>query len=244
MSKKLQNQKLKNLKAEESRKRFLSNISHDIRTPLTSLLGYVEVLNEEEIIDKEKRDEYYQILINKAKNLKNMIDEIFQLARIESNDFSFKFEIIDLAEILRNTIIDYFTLNENDDLEIDIQIPDRECEIYGDKYSVERIIGNLVKNSIEHGKEGEYIGVKLNIVEDGYDILISDKGPGINENELPHIFDRLYGGSNSKKNICYRSGLGLAIVKKLTEIHKGEITIKSKPHEITTFQLYFPKYHK
>src|SRR6056297_1681437 len=80
---KLQNQKIRNLKSEESRKRFLSNISHDIRTPLTSLLGYVEVLDSEEDIDEVKRKEYYNVLINKAKNLKNMIDEIFQMARIE-----------------------------------------------------------------------------------------------------------------------------------------------------------------
>jgi len=238
---KLQNQKIRNLKSEESRKRFLSNISHDIRTPLTSLLGYVEVLDSEEDIDEVKRKEYYNVLINKAKNLKNMIDEIFQMARIESNDYSFNFQTIDLAEILRNTIIDYLTGLENEDLNIDIEVPEKECKIYGDKYSVERIIGNIIKNSIEHGKAGGYIGVKLNNLEDGYNILITDKGPGISEDDLPFIFERLYENNKEKKNSYSQSGLGLAIAKKLLEIHKGEISIDSNPNQKTTFKLYFPQ---
>lgn len=241
LTEKLQNQRIKDLKSEESRKRFLSNISHDIRTPLTSLLGYVEVLNTEENIEEDKKNKYYEILINKAKNLKKMIDEIFQMARIESEDYSFNFQTIDLAEILRNTIIDYLTGLESEELEIDIEVPERECNIYGDKYSVERIIGNIIKNSLEHGKEGGYIKIKLNVVKEGYNILITDKGPGISKDDIPFIFERLYEGNKSQKSSCSQSGLGLTIANKLLEIHKGEISIESDPNQKTTFKLYFPK---
>lgn len=242
LTEKSQKQQIKNLELEKKRKTLLSNISHDIRTPLTSLLGYVEVLNENEVISVKERQRYYGILINKAKNLKNMIDEIFQMARIESNDYNYDFQILDLAEILRRTILDYLPDIKKEDWEVDIDIPEEECKIYGDEFSVERIIGNIIKNNLEHGREGAYIGIKLESDKDGYNILISDKGPGINKEELSLIFERNYEGQKAKKNSYLKSGLGLAIVDKLIQSHKGFIDVKSQPNRKTVFNLFFPNY--
>ena len=240
LSEKLQKQKIKNLESEKTRKRFLSNISHDIRTPLTSLLGYVEVLNEnKEISDKEKQ-KYYEILIKKAKNLKNMIDDIFQMARIESNDYDYDFKEIDLAEILRQTILDYLPDIKKEDWEVDIDIPEKECKIYGDKFSVERIIGNIIKNNLEHGQVGAYIGIKLESNQDGYNIFITDKGPGIKKEEIPLIFERKYEGKDAGKYSSLNSGFGLAIADKLIQLHNGFIDVTSKPNSKTVFKMFFP----
>ena len=240
LSEKLQKQKIKNIESEKTRKRFLSNISHDIRTPLTSLLGYVEVLNENKDIGDKEKQRYYEILIKKAKNLKNMIDDIFQMARIESNNYDYDFKEIDLAEILRQTILDYLPDIKKEDWEVDIDIPEKECSIYGDKFSVERIIGNIIKNNLEHGKEGAYIGIELKSSQDGYNIFITDKGPGIKKEEIPIIFKRNYKGKDFVKNSYLNSGFGLAIADKLIQLHNGYIDVNSQPNSKTVFTIFFP----
>jgi len=154
LSEKLQKQKIKNIESEKTRKRFLSNISHDIRTPLTSLLGYVEVLNENKDIGDKEKQRYYEILIRKAKNLKDMIDDIFQMARIESNNYDYDFKEIDLAEILRQTILDYLPDIKKEEIPI----------IFKRNYKGK----DFVKNSYLNSGFGLAIADKLVQLHNGY----------------------------------------------------------------------------
>lgn len=240
ITEKLQSQVVKNKTAEDSRKRLLSNISHDIRTPLTSILGYVEALKNDLSLDHEERNKYLNILINKSRNLKSLIDEIFQMARLDANDFELDYVIFDLAEITRECLIDFLPEIKRKNFNTEINIPDKDCLIYGDRLSVERIIKNVLKNSIQHGKDGKFIGVKLVAIKRDFILYISDKGSGIKKEDIPYIFERLYTGDKTRNRSLAGSGLGLSIAQKLLEKHGGKISLESVEGEKTTFKLIFP----
>ncbi len=237
---KLQEEIIKSKEADKARKRLLSNISHDIRTPLTSILGYAEALRDDLALDKGEKEKYLGILINKAINLKKMIDEIFQMARLDADDFELDFQLLDLAEIVRECLIEFLPVIKQEELAMKIEIPDQVCKIYADRLSVERIIENILKNSIEHGKNGGFLGIELSSFEKGFILSIWDKGPGVEEEDIPYVFARLYMGDKSRSKSLTGSGLGLAIAKKLLEEHGGKISLESTPGEKTTFKLFFP----
>ncbi|QTL97539.1 sensor histidine kinase [Iocasia frigidifontis] len=242
ITERLQEEIIKSKEADGIRKRLLSNISHDIRTPLTSILGYLEALRDDLALDKEEREKYLNILLIKAVNLKEMIDEIFQMARLDADDFELDFQLFDLTEIIRECLIDFLPGIKQKGLDMKIDIPEEECIIYADRLSVERIIDNILKNSIEYGKDGGFIGIELSHTKKGFILSIWDKGPGIEKKEIPYVFERLYMGNKSRNKslVGSGSGLGLAIAKKLLEEHGGKITLESIPWEKTVFQLYFP----
>ncbi len=168
VTEKLQKEIIKGQETEAARKRLLSNISHDIRTPLTSILGYVEALRDDLAIDQDEREKYLDILVSKAENLKILIDEIFQLARLDANDFELDFQRQDLAEIIRESLINFLPRIKQEGLKTVINLPEEDCIINADCLSVERIIENVLKNSIEYGKDGGFIGVKLSEAKGGY----------------------------------------------------------------------------
>ncbi|ACL69230.1 integral membrane sensor signal transduction histidine kinase [Halothermothrix orenii H 168] len=237
---KLQDEAIKNKQYEASFKRVMSNISHDIRTPLTSILGYAEALKDGLAEDDEEREKYREIMVMKARRLKKLVDKLFFLARLEAGEEELDFKVYDLAEVTRECIIDFLPRINKEDLELKTEIPEQECLIYADHLALERMIDNLISNSINYGKEGGIIGVKLFRQEQKYVLQVWDKGPGITEDKLPHIFNRLYVGDKSVERQISGSGLGLAITRRLIEKHNGRITVDSKPYEKTIFSLHFP----
>lgn len=143
-------------------------------------------------------------------------------------------------DIVRECLIDFLPGIKQEGLDVKINIPEDECIIYADRLSIERIIENILKNSIEYGKDGDFIGVDLSPVDGDFILSIWDKGPGIEEEDIPYIFERLYMGDKSRNKSLTGSGLGLAIAKKLLEEHGGKISLESIPGEKTVFKLYFP----
>ena len=237
----LQQEIIKSKKHEEVRKRLLSNISHDIRTPLTSILGYIEVLKEDESLDEKKKNEYYDILIQKAKNLKTIIDELFEISKLESDDIKLEFKIYDITEVLRETLINYLPVINKKELEMNIDIPDKEYKVYADKLHLERAIGNIIKNSIQYGKNGGKIEVNFKEEEKNYRINISDYGRGIKKEKIPLLFERLYKGDHTRNTNNQNTGLGLAISKNIIQKHNGKIEVDSILNQKTTFSIILPK---
>lgn len=236
----LQKEIIKNRKYQENQKSFLLNISHDIRTPLTSILGYAEALKDDLAIDKFEKEKYIEILVTKAKKLKKLVDGLFLLARIKSDELELNFQVYDLAEVTRECIIDFLPEINKKGLDLITDLPDKKCSVYADRLSLERIINNLLKNSLNYGKEGGVIGVQIISENKRYVLKVWDRGPGIRKEDIPHIFNRFYVGSKTDKRISGNSGLGLAITRKLVEIHNGRIEVESKPFEKTVFSIYFP----
>jgi len=229
---------MENKKYIDQHRRMISNISHDIRTPLTSLIGYIELSKSEDITPSKRRD-YLNIAYSRGIVLKNMIEEFFHISKLEADDVEVKMEKVNLSEILRNNIITFINEFEKKDIQPEIRLGDKEIYVKGDVVCLNRIITNLISNSIKYGYEGKIIGVDLSIDGKTVKLVIWDKGKGIHEDELPYIFERLYTGEKSRNRNLQGSGLGLAITKSLVEKMNGSISVESKPFERTSFKINF-----
>lgn len=226
---------------EESRRKLMANISHDIRTPLTSIIGYVDALRDGVATSEEERLEYLEIISVKSKNLKQLIDEIFYVAKLDSDDIEMNFQVQDISEIIRECIIEFLPEINKKEIELEVNMPENKALVYGDKLSITRIFNNIIKNAIQYGDEGKVLGIDLILNKRNYEVSIWDKGAGIDEEHLPYIFDRLYIKDKARKKMLGSSGLGLAIVKKLLEKHGGKIWVESKPYKKTVFTFIIPK---
>ncbi|NFP89968.1 sensor histidine kinase [Clostridium sporogenes] len=225
---------------KDHHKKMISNISHDIRTPLTALMGYVDLLSDNSIT-KEKREEYVSIIRERGTALKDLMEEFFQVAKLECNDVDITIEKFNISEIVRKNVIAFMNEINERNITPEINIGDEEIFALGDKNYMDRIITNLISNSLKYGYEGKVIGIDLK--EDNKWIILSiwDKGKGIDKNELPYIFDRLYTGEKSRNRNLQGSGLGLSIVKNMVQHMNGSITAKSIPYEKTIFTVKIPK---
>ncbi|KFN03427.1 sensor histidine kinase [Bacillus clarus] len=229
-------------KSEESRKQLLSSISHDIRTPLTSIIGYIDALKDDVAASEIEKQEYVEILYKKSNNLKHLVDEIFNMAKLDANEFPLKEEELDFSEITREVLIEFLPELSKHNIELQVLIPESICPIIADHLSLIRVIGNLMKNAIHYGKDGKTVGVELLETDTEYELLIWDKGPGIPKHDLQNVFERMYRSEQSRNPSYGGSGLGLSISKALVEKNSGHIWVDSVPWERTTFGFSIPKY--
>lgn len=221
-------------------KQLLSNLSHDIRTPLTSIIGYVDALNDGIITSEEEFEEFIGILSMKSKNLKELTDQIFNVARIDAEDVLINFEFIELNEFLTNILIDFIPQFEKLELKLENEISKEKFMVQADRVALTRIFQNIMKNAIQHGKSGKVIGIKSYIANDFYRVIIWDRGKGIPKSKQQYIFERLYKVDDARKMDSSNSGLGMAIAKKLVLKHNGNIFLKSEENKLTEFFVELP----
>lgn len=232
----LQKVEEKNKISEESRKKMISNISHDLRTPLTSILGYVELILNDNTLTQDEKERYVKIVYSKGNYLYNLMEEFFQISKMDSDDFKLNIKRINVCEIIRQNIILFF--NEFKKLNIEPKVNFQEDDVYvqADEKALNRILSNLINNALKYGEKGTKIGIDLTYTENTVFVSIWDNGAGIPENEINYIFDRLYTVERSRKLNSKSSGLGLSIVKKLVESLGGTIKASSIPFEKTEFK--------
>ncbi|MGG0187693.1 sensor histidine kinase [Bacillus rhizoplanae] len=226
---------------QEARKQLLSSISHDIRTPLTSIIGYIDALKDDIAASEDEKQEYLEILSKKSNSLKQLVDQIFNMAKLDADEFPFKEEQLDFSEITRESLIEFLPELSMHDIKLQVNIPEEPCPITADSLSLMRVIGNLMKNAIYYGKPGKVVGIELSETTNEYHLLIWDKGPGISKSDLENVFERMYRSDQSRNPSHGGSGLGLAIAKALVEKNGGQIWVESIPWERTTFGFSIPK---
>lgn len=226
---------------KDHHQKMISNISHDIRTPLTALMGYVDLISDNSII-KGKREEYISIIKERGTALKDLMEEFFQMAKLECNDMEINIEKFNISETVRKNVIAFMNEINEKNITPNINIGDEEVFALGDASYMNRIITNLISNSLKYGYEGKVIGIDLKEDNKWVYLSIWDKGgKGIHKDELPYIFDRLYTGEKSRNRNFQGSGLGLSIVKNMVQHMNGSITAKSIPYEKTIFTVKIPK---
>ncbi|MED4754981.1 HAMP domain-containing sensor histidine kinase [Brevibacillus choshinensis] len=233
--------RVQTIKSEAARKSLLSNISHDIRTPLTSIIGYVDALNDDIAASREEKLEYIGIISRKSTALKQLIDEIFDLAKLDADEVPLRPETLDLAEMARESIIEFLPVLKQANMKLIASIPEKKCLVTADRLSVQRILNNIVKNAVHHGQHGKLLAVELTEHTASYHLTIWDKGQGIPEEELAKVFERMYRTERSRSSMFGGSGLGLAISKALVEKNGGNIWAESQPGKKTTFTISLPK---
>lgn len=221
-------------------KEMLSNVSHDLKTPLTVMLGYGEMITLDKEINEEEKKELLKDLMEKIKGVILLINKFFTLAKLESGDEKIEIEKVNISEAIRESIIVFYDALECEGFQVDIDIPEEDLWCYGNKDAILRILNNLISNAIRYGKDGKYLGIKLKLDKDKVNIDVVDKGEGIEEKDKDRIFERSYTGSTSRNNEISGNGLGLCIVKELVKVINGEIHINSIPYKETKFSLTLP----
>ncbi|TCS93233.1 sensor histidine kinase [Hazenella coriacea] len=235
-----QNDKINALRIETARKQLLTNLSHDVRTPLTSVLGYLDAICDGTA--GEEADEYLQIAKNKAYTLKEYIDELFMMAQLDADEMELVFEPIDLLELLRSELIGWLPRLQKENVRLEVEIPDDEYFVMGDQLALIRILGNLLQNALRYGGRHGDIGVSAwTGVNDVY-FEVWDQGPGLSREEISRVFERLYKGDSSRTTKGH--GLGLAIAKELVQRMNGTISMESTPYKKTCVRISLPKSKK
>ena len=213
----------------------LTNISHDIRTPLTVLKGNSEMLSN--ITNDPSMPENVHAMAakidRKADDLISTINDYFTMSKIASGDLPIKLKKENVSRLCQDTILDYYDLLEQKQFEVDIQIPDPPIFAYIDNEALQRILKNLIDNAIRHGGDGKYLSLRLTTSNGNSIIEIEDHGNGMSPQQQKQIFARNYTTARKSSG----SGLGLAISKRLAEQIGAELEVHSVQNEQTTFSI-------
>lgn len=235
----LDRQKIKSdyRKQELSSKKMLSNISHDIKTPLTVILGYLEImrLNHED-------DETLCKVQAKAEQVMELINQFFTLAKLEAGDKKIEISKINIGKLCRESILSFYDILHGKDFTVDISIPEKDIFVQGEKDAIDRILSNLITNAVRYGSDGNYIGFTLRESERDVYIDVTDKGKGIEKAFAESVFERLYTMEDSRNREIQGNGLGLTIAKNLAGQLGGDIFLDSEPNVRTTFTLKLKKF--
>lgn len=228
------------VRTEQAMRRMLSNVSHDLKTPLTVVMGYAEVLDRSpELTDAERRDMLGKVY-RKTVEVHERINAFFDLSKLESDDYDLPLSPIDAAEACRQRILGYFDLLADRGIEVHLDLPTQPAWIYANADALDRILDNLLSNAVRYGADGGYLGLRLASSENNVIIEVIDRGKGIPASEQLRVFERMYTLEDSRNRGFQGSGLGLAIVKRLTERMDGTVALTSEPGIRTCFTLVFP----
>ena len=224
-------------RAEMASKKMLSNISHDIKTPMTVILGYLEIMR----LNGTQSNEMLQKTENTAHRVMELITQFFTLAKLEAGDTDMPLERLNVNEACRENVLDFYELLSKKEFEVEIDIPDQVLYANANKDAIQRILFNLISNAIRYGSEGKYLGVFLRTDQTHIYIDIVDKGRGIEKEFADSVFDRLFTMEDSRNSAMQGNGLGLTIAKNLALQMGSDITLESQPYQKTTFTITLKK---
>lgn len=216
--------------SEKTKNELITNIAHDLRTPLTSIIGYLDILVNNNNLPEEKKKDYIGIAFEKSKKLEVLIEDLFSFTKLNYGDeLAVNKERIDLIELLNQLVSELYPLFENNDLECSIQSNVNSLIINLDPKLIVRLFENLINNAIKYGKDGKHIIIKIrnNKQLETVEVSVINFGKLIPEEALKKIFEKFYRVDNSRTSTTGGTGLGLAIAKSIVELHGGDITVKS-----------------
>ena len=223
---------------------MMINLSHDLKTPLTTLSGYVQLLQiryNEDHNNYQSIDAILEKLQTKTVQTNRMITQFLDIAKIESGDIEIEFLQVDIGRLCKEIVMEYYDILEINGFEVELHIETKPILINSDKNAITCILHNLIDNALKYGKEGKYLGLTVRETEQYIFIEVEDHGQGISEDEQVSIFERNYRGKAAKQQTNNGSGLGLAICNKLSEKLYAELKFDSLPKVKTVFSLIVRK---
>lgn len=221
---------------DATNRQLMTSLSHDVRTPLTTLIGYLDAAHKGIVTGKD-RDDYIETARRKAHELKEYIDVLFDWFKLNSNEFAMEINTVEATELTRKILIDWIPILEDKQIDYNIDIPEQPVQVRLDGDGYMRILNNLIENVIAHS-HADKIEISLSKQEKNMQIQLADNGIGIKKEDLKHIFERLY--KCDREWTEKGSGLGLSIVHQLVEKMSGTITAESVHGKGTKFTLIFP----
>lgn len=222
------------------RKELIANISHDLRTPLSVIHGYVETISiKKETITTEEQEKYLKIILKSTERLKDLVSDLFQLSQLEARQVEPHLETFAISELISDLTSKYQVLAAAKKISLKSNHLDQQALVKADLALMERVMQNLLDNAIQHTPENGEIDLSVTTENSEVSVAVSNTGEGIPEEDLEQIFDRYY--TKSSKEASSGTGLGLAIVKNILEIHNSVIQVKSKIQDRTTFFFNLPQ---
>ena len=228
-------------KSDSLRRELVANVSHDLRTPLATLRGYMEtLLLKEKNLSESDQKEYLKIAIKHCVRLNELVNELFELAKLDSEEIKLKPETFNINELVYD-IAQKFSLKAREKtVSINVDVKRESIVITADIALIERALENLIENAIQYTDKSGTITVTVSEEKDSAEIRVNNTGKTIPENDLPFLFDRFYRSSDRVRNDQGHSGLGLAITKKIIELHDSSISVRSDSGTGTTFKFSIP----
>lgn len=226
-------------KAEQTKINLITSISHDLRTPLTSILGYLKLIDNDEYDNEITLRSYTNIALNKTKTLKLLIDNLFELTTL--NDYGIKLsrKKVNVAEVIKQLTIEHKVNFKKANIECRLSIPYEQLYVLGDTIKLARAFENLIFNCIKYSKSSRFMDITVNKIASKVSLEFTNYGEPIPPMDLPYIFQRFYRVDKARSSEIGGSGLGLAITKNIVELHEGNITVESNASK-TTFKIELP----
>lgn len=225
-------------KMEKMRQEFISDVSHEIQSPLTSIIGFTKALKNEKLNPQEK-NHYLTVIEDESIRLSKLSDNMLKLAALDADTIRFEPKVYRLDKQLRQIILTYEPIWSDRNIDMDVSM--EKIEVSADEDLMSQVWINLIQNSIKFTQAGGCVHISASSNEDRVEVNISDNGIGIAEEDQKRIFERFYKADKSRTTSVKGSGLGLSIVKRIVDIHHGRIALKSSLGEGTTFTVLLPK---
>jgi len=238
-------QQVNQLKATDtSRRELVANVSHDLRTPLASLQGYLETLTlkSDQLSEKEKQH-YLEIAFKQSERLGRLISELFELAMLENQNTPVHYEPFSLAELAQDVSQKFKLEAKEKNIKLETRLPSDSPFVSADIALIERVLENLIENAIKYSPQGGVVTVSISQNAEQLVTQIKDTGLGIPTEDLPHIFERFYRVDKSRQSEQSGTGLGLAISKRILQLHDSVINVNSELEKGTEFSFSLPEYN-
>lgn len=223
------------------RRELIANVSHDLRSPLASLRGYLEtLLLKEGMLPEADRRSYLEIALRQSQQLQTLISELFELARLDFAGYRIDAEPVQLGELARDVAQKLGLAAQTKEVALDLEIEPELGLALADIGLIERALTNLIENALAHTPAGGRIVLAVHSKGERVAVRVADNGGGIAAVDLPRIFERFYRADKARRRDAQGSGLGLAIVKRVVELHGSEIHVESEPGRGTSFWFELP----
>lgn len=223
-------------KADKAKRDLIANVSHDLRTPLTMIKGYGEMMQD---LPEEKTDENLQVIIDEAQRLNALVNDLLDLSKLQENKIVLNKEVFDLTEMIQTQMRKYEVYVVNDGFEMESHL-DPNISIYADLKRMEQVFNNFMTNAINYSGNSKHIIVREQLNGDKVRVEIQDFGEGIEESKLKDIWDRYYKIDKTHVRVSNGSGIGLSIVREILELHEAQYGVISKVNEGSTFWFELP----
>ena len=224
---------------EQSKDELVTNVSHDLRTPLTSIIGYLGLIEQEKYRDEEQIKQYTHIAYEKAKQMNVLVNDLFEYTKMRNRGAHVSRIKFDLVELVEQVAVGFRVAAHEADLVMRVETPDHKIEMVGDTDKLVRVLENLISNALKYGRDGTEIIIRVFLHEQGVVFSVANNGRPIPAESLPNLFERFYRVEGSRSQETGGSGLGLAIAKSIIDLHQGSITADSTK-EWTTFTVWLP----
>ena len=226
-------------KSDEIKRDLMANVSHDLKTPLTMIKAYAEMIKDISYKDPKKMQEHLDIIGEEVDRLTNLVNDILEMSKVESNEYLYNYENYDLVKEIKKIIKRYEVMEYLENYNFILEMP-KKVMVNADKEKINQVIYNLLNNAINYTGKDKIVKIKITKEEKDYLVEIIDTGKGIKKEELPYIWDKYYKNEKNHQRNIVSTGLGLSIVKEILSKHNFEYGVNTKINKGSTFYFKIP----